>query len=48
MEIEKVQQVILGIYNQIYTLSKRRSYVLIYDKENGLELQYTNHVNHAN
>lgn len=25
-----------------YTLSKRRSYVLIYDKENGLEIQYTN------
>lgn len=25
-----------------YTLSKRRSYILIYDKENGLEIQYTN------
>lgn len=31
-------------YQQGYTLSKRRSYVLIYDKENGLEIQYTNSV----
>lgn len=28
-----------------YSLSKRRSYVLVYDKENGLELQYTNSAN---
>lgn len=31
-------------YQQGYTLSKRRSYVLIYDKENGLEIQYTNSI----
>ncbi len=28
-----------------YVLAKRRSYVLIYDKKNGLDLQYTNTVN---
>lgn len=32
-------------YNQGFTLSKRRSYVLLYDKEKGLEVQYTNHAN---
>lgn len=30
-------------FNQGFSLSKRRSYVLIYDKNNGIELQYTNH-----
>ena len=29
-------------YNQGYTLSKRRSYVLMYDKQRGIEIQYTN------
>lgn len=30
-------------YNHSFSLSKRRSYVLVYDKLNGIELQYTNH-----
>lgn len=29
-------------FNQGYSLSKRRSYVLVYDKQRGIELQYTN------
>ena len=29
-------------FNQGYSLSKRRSYVLIYDKQRGIEIQYTN------
>jgi hypothetical protein len=32
-------------YNQGYSLSKRRSYVLVYDKQHGIELQYTNLAN---
>lgn len=31
-------------YNQGYSLSKRRSYVLVYDKEKGLTTQFINHV----
>ena len=30
-------------YTNGYTLSKRRSYVLVYNKNNGITLQYTNH-----
>lgn len=35
-------------YQSGYSLSKRRSYVLIYDKFSGLEIQYTNSANSTN